>query len=93
MVKLKVIKNSINDAIAHNNKIDDFINVTLFNHFGKDNLTFAEWLIANQMINEQKFVLKAFDIVADLQNVGIDAKVDAQSGKIYIPERYVRMYA
>ena len=78
-------------AQKHNKEVDNFVNVTLKEHFGSDTITPAQWFEAQHLINEQNFYFKGKSILNVLRSFGIDCKMDMQSNKLHCPE--VEIYA
>lgn len=76
----------IQEALHHNEKVDNYRNVDLKNHFGSDTITPEQWFEAQRMIKAQGFFDSGLKIVRALQKVGIGAKINALSEKIYCPE-------
>lgn len=72
-------------AIAHNQSVDDFINITLRDHFNGDMINLQQWFEAQRLIKEQDFWGKGLVIVKALQKSGIDCKINAQTNKLYCP--------
>lgn len=79
-------------AKRHNEAIDEYMNVTLKEHFGGDKITLAQWFEAQQMIREQNFFEKAREILKPLRAAGIDCKMDAQSNKLHCPKYDITAY-
>lgn len=87
------MKNSlIEKAIAHNESIDTYINVTLRNHFGGDKINLSQWFEAQQLIRAQNFYDKGMEILRELKAAGIDCKMDMQSNKLHCAAYNVRAY-
>ena len=61
-------------AKAHNESIDNFINVTLKEHFGTDTLNVTQWFEAQELIAQQNFYDKGHAILVVLRTIGIDCK-------------------
>ena len=96
MENIKLTKEQVNKlaelAKAHNDSIDNFINVTLKEHFGTDTLNMAQWFEANELIGQQKFYKKGHVILEVIRAFGIDCKMDMQSNKLHCPEINVMAY-
>lgn len=73
-------------AKAHNDSVDNFINVTLKEHFGSDAITLEQWFEAQRLINGQNFYQKGHGIMDILRAFGFNCKMDMQSNKLYCPE-------
>lgn len=73
-------------ARTHNEQIDNFINVTLKEHFGTDTLNVQQWFEAQHLILEQNFYKKGYAIMKALRDLGIDCKMNMQSNKLVCPE-------
>lgn len=80
------MKNSlIEKAIAHNESVDTYINVTLRNHFGGDKINLSQWFEAQQMIRRQNFYEKGMAILHELKAAGLDCTMDMQQNKLHNP--------
>lgn len=73
-------------ARTHNETIDNFINVTLKEHFGKDELNMKEWFEAQRLIGEQNFYKRGHAILVALRDLGVDCKMNMQSNKLVCAE-------
>ena len=80
-----------NMARKHNEQIDHFINVTLREHFGSDEIPAEKWFEAQRLINEQNFYEKGHDILVILRAFGIDCKQNMQNNKLHCPD--LNLYA
>ncbi len=84
--KIEMTENMKKAALEHNQSVDRFRNENLRKHFGSDKITAEQWFEAQRMIADQCFYTKGIKIVRALRKEGIDAKINAQSEKIYCPE-------
>ena len=82
----------IEQAIAHNKSVDDYINITLRNHFGSDHITPRQWFEAQRLIREQNFAEKGRAILKQIRAYGIDCKIDGQSDKLHYPALGINAY-
>lgn len=78
-------------ARQHNENVDHFLNVTLREHFGGDEIRLDQWFEAQRLINAQNFYEKGHEILTVLRAFGIDCKQDMQSNKLHCPE--LNLYA
>lgn len=69
-------------ARDHNDKIDYFTRVTLFEHFGSNKIKPEQWFEAQALIKEQNFWEKGLAIVEAARAQGLDFKINAQSNEI-----------
>ena len=69
-------------AIAHNQSVDNFINITLRDHFNGDKISAQQWFEAQRLIKEQDFYEKGRIILLALRAFGFDCKMNMQSEKL-----------
>ena len=69
-------------AIAHNQSVDNFINITLRDHFNGDKISAQQWFEAQRLIKEQNFYEKGRIILRTLRAFGFDCKMNMQSEKL-----------
>lgn len=79
-------------AKRHNKKIDEYVNVTLREHFGSDTITVSQWFEAQRLIQQQDFYRKGMCVLRALRNYSIDCKMDMQSNKLHCPEHGINAY-
>lgn len=81
----------ITKAKAHNEAIDNYINVTLRDHFGSDTITVSQWFEAQQLIRKQNFYEKGKAIQDEAKQYGLRFLMDMQSDKLVIPNSFERV--
>ena len=84
------MKELIEKAKKHNEEIDNYINVTLKEHFGSDSLNMNQWFEAQEMIQSQNFYKKGMAILEPLRALGVDVKMNMQSNKLSVPYEYTK---